>query len=90
MTYKVEYTEQAIKELRKIDKHTQFFILAWIEKNLVDCENPRQHGKGLTANRSGEWRYRVGDYRIIAEIEDDKVIILVLTVGHRREVYCKN
>ena len=87
MTYKVEYTEQAIKELRKIDKHTQFFILAWIEKNLVDCENPRQHGKGLTANRSGQWRYRVGDYRIIAEIEDDKVIILVLTVGNRREVY---
>ena len=87
MTYKVEYTEQAIKELKKIDKHTQFFILAWIEKNLVDCENPRQHGKGLTANRSGEWRYRGGDYRIIAEIEDDKVIILVLTVGHRREVY---
>ena len=87
MTYKVEYTEQAIKELRKIDKHTQFFILAWIEKNLVDCENPRQHGKGLIANRSGQWRYRVGDYRIIAEIEDDKVIILVLTVGHRREVY---
>lgn len=87
MTYKVEYTEQAIKKLKKIDKHTQFFILAWIEKNLVDCENPRQHGKGLTANRSGEWRYRVGDYRIIAEIEDDKVIILVLTVGHRTEVY---
>lgn len=87
MSYQVEYTEQAIKELRKIDKHTQFFILAWIEKNLVDCENPRQHGKGLTANRSGQWRYRVGDYRIIAEIEDDKVIILVLTVGHRREVY---
>ena len=87
MSYKVEYTEQAIKELRKIDKHTQFFILAWIEKNLVDCENPRQHGKGLTANRSGQWRYRVGDYRIIAEIEDDKVIILVLTVGHRTEVY---
>ena len=87
MTYKVEYTEQAIKKLKKIDKHTQFFILAWIEKNLVDCENPRQHGKGLTANRSGQWRYRVGDYRIIAEIEDDKVIILVLTVGHRREVY---
>ena len=87
MTYKVEYTEQAIKKLKKIDKHTQFFILAWIEKNLVDCENPRQHCKGLTANRSGEWRYRVGDYRIIAEIEDEKVIILVLTVGHRREVY---
>ena len=87
MTYKVEYTEQAIKKLKKIDKHTQFFILAWIEKNLVDCENTRQHGKGLTANRSGEWRYRVGDYRIIAEIEDDKVIILVLTVGHRTEVY---
>ena len=87
MRYSVEYTPKAVKELKKLDKQTRALIFGWIEKNLVDCENPRQHGKGLTANRSGQWRYRIGDYRLIAEIQDDKVIILVLTVGHRREVY---
>lgn len=87
MKYSVEYTPRAVKELKKLDKQTRALIFGWIEKNLVDCENPRQHGKGLTANRSGQWRYRIGDYRLIAEIHDDKVVILVLTVGHRREVY---
>lgn len=87
MKYSVEYTPRAVRELKKLDKQTRALIFGWIEKNLVDCENPRQHGKGLTANRSGQWRYRIGDYRLIAEIHDDKVVILVLTVGHRREVY---
>ena len=87
MKYSVEYTPRAVKELKKLDKQTRALIFGWIEKNLVNCENPRQHGKGLTANRSGQWRYRIGDYRLIAEIHDDKVVILVLTVGHRREVY---
>ncbi len=87
MKYSVEYTPRAVKELKKLDKQTRALIFGWIEKNLVDCENPRQHGKGLTANRSGQWRYRIGDYRLIAEIHDDKVVILVLTVAHRREVY---
>ena len=87
MKYTVEYTQQAVKDLRKLDKQTRTFILSWIEKNLVDCENPRQHGKGLTANRSGQWRYRVGDYRLIADIQDDRVVILLLHIGHRRDVY---
>ena len=87
MKYTVEYTQQAVRDLRKLDKQTRTFILSWIEKNLVDCENPRQHGKGLTANRSGQWRYRVGDYRLIADIQDDKVVILLLHIGHRRDVY---
>ncbi|MBE6710791.1 MAG: type II toxin-antitoxin system RelE/ParE family toxin [Ruminococcaceae bacterium] len=87
MKYSVEYTPRAVKDLKKLDKQTRALIFGWIEKNLVNCENPRQHGKGLTANRSGQWRYRIGDYRLLAEIHDDKVVILVLTVGHRREVY---
>lgn len=57
-------------------------LLGWVRKNLEGCEDPRQHGKGLTANKSGQWRYRVGDYRIIAEIDDGKIIIMVLTIGH--------
>ena len=87
MKYKVELSERFKKEFRKLDKYTQKIIRAWINKNLVDSENPRQQGKGLTANRSGQWRYRIGDYRIIAQIEDNQLIILALSVGHRREVY---
>ena len=85
--YKVEYTERAIKELRKLDKYTRQMLYSWIDKNLVNCEIPKLHGKPLTANRKGQWRYRVGDYRIITEIQDDRIVILILTVGHRSEVY---
>ena len=87
MRYHVEFTKEALKQLKKLDRQSAALILGWIRKNLENCENPRIHGKGLTANRSGQWRYRVGDYRIIAEIQDDKVIILVLNVGHRRDIY---
>ena len=62
-------------------------LLGWIRKNLEGCENPRQHGKALTANRKGQWRYRVGNYRILSEIQDEKIIILILEIGHRREIY---
>lgn len=85
--YHVEFTKNALKQLKKMDKSSASLILGWIRKNIEGCDNPRAHGKGLTANRSGQWRYRVGDYRIITEIEDDKVIVLVLNVGHRRDIY---
>lgn len=87
MTYKVEVTQRFEKEFKKLDKYTQKMIKSWIEKNLIGCSNPRQHGKGLIANRSGQWRYRIGDYRLICVIQDDELIILALTVGHRREIY---
>ncbi len=87
MTYSVETTSRFDREFKKLDKYTQRMLKAWIEKNLIDCENPRIHGKGLTANRSGQWRYRIGDYRLICNIQDEKLIILALTIGHRRDVY---
>ena len=87
MKYTVTFAKEALKQLKKMDKASAALILGWIRKNLEGCDNPRIHGKGLTANRSGQWRYRVGDYRIIAEIYDDKVVILVLNIGHRRDVY---
>ena len=62
-------------------------IKTWIEKNLIGTNNPRQHGKGLMGNKSEYWRYRVGDYRILAEIRDAEVIIIIVEVGHRREIY---
>ena len=87
MRYHVEFSKRALKDIKKLDKSTAALILGWIRKNLEGCENPRVHGKGLTANHSGEWRYRVGDYRLLAEIQDGKLIILMLTVGHRSEGY---
>ena len=63
MSYGVENDGTVDREFKKLDRYTQRMIKAWIEKNLVECENPRLHGKGLTANRSGQWRYRIGDYR---------------------------
>jgi mRNA interferase RelE/StbE len=83
----VEFTEGARRELKKLDRYTATMIMGWIRKNLEGCTDPRQHGKGLTANRSGEWRYRVGDYRLLAEIQDDKILILILHIGHRSEIY---
>lgn len=87
MAYKVEYSKQAYKQLKKMDNYTKQMILNWISKNLVDCHDPFQHGKELKGNLKGQWRYRVGDYRILTEVIDDKLIILVLTIGHRRDVY---
>lgn len=85
--FKVEYTPKAVKQLAKLDKSTRKLIYAWIDKNLQNCSDPRAHGKGLTANRSGQWQYRIGDYRIIADIQEDKIIILILEIGHRKDIY---
>lgn len=87
MKFHIEFTESARKDLKKLDKFTQKIILIWMQKNLDGCENPRIFGKPLVANRTGQWRYRIGDYRIIAKIEDNKLVILVITIGHRRDVY---
>lgn len=87
MKYRVEFTQRAMKDLKKLDRHTAALIIGWVRKNLEGCEDPRLHGKELTANRSGEWRYRVGDYRLLAQIDDSKVVILVVSVGHRRDIY---
>ena len=87
MSYRVETTARFDKEFKKLDRYTQKMVKAWIEKNLIDCDDPRLHGKGLTANRSGQWRYRIGDYRLICLIEDNHLVILALSIGHRSEIY---
>ncbi|AZR97003.1 type II toxin-antitoxin system RelE/ParE family toxin [Streptococcus suis] len=87
MQYKVNLTKKAVKQLKKLDKHIAREIYNWIVDNLDGCTNPRQHGKGLVGDRSGEWRYRVGNYRIIATIHDDIVTIEVFQIEHRSTVY---
>ena len=87
MKYKVVFTDRAKKQIKKLDRSVAALIIGWIEKNLENCENPRIYGKNLIANKSGQWRYRIGDYRIICEIQDEKITILVLEVGHRKSIY---
>lgn len=87
MNYTVIFADKAQKQLEKLDKSIAALIIGWIEKNLQNCENPRLHGKGLIANRLGQWRYRIGDYRLICEIQENEITILVLEVGHRRNIY---
>jgi len=87
MSYQVEYSKTAQKQIKKLDNYTKVMIMNWITKNLVNCEDPRIHGKALKGNLKGQWRYRIGDYRILCDIEDDRLIVLVINVGHRRGIY---
>lgn len=88
-SYTVEFLSTARKALTKMDKPISKRIIDWINLNLVGCENPRSHGTNLINHPKGNWRYRVGDYRIIADIQDDKVIILVVDVNKRNDIYKK-
>lgn len=85
--YKVKITDKAMKTLQKMDRQIARMILAWIEKNLEGTHDPRIKGKGLSNNRKGIWRYRVGNYRILADIDDHELIILLVELGHRKDIY---
>ncbi|MBC1567229.1 type II toxin-antitoxin system RelE/ParE family toxin [Listeria booriae] len=87
--YHVRFEKEAQKALKKMDRFQAKLIVSWIEKHLEGTTNPRIHGKSLVGNRGGQWRYRVGDYRLIAEIKDEEIVILILNIGHRRMIYDK-
>ena len=87
MTYKIKLSQKAQKQLRKMDKTSSALILKYLFKNVEGTENPRNKGKALVGNRTGQWRYRVGDYRVICEIIDEELIVLAVTIGHRRDIY---
>ena len=88
MAWKIELSVEADRELNKLDPQHAKRILKFLRDRVANLENPRSLGKPLQGSRLGEfWRYRVGDYRLICKIEDDRLLVLVLDVGHRREVY---
>jgi mRNA interferase RelE/StbE len=89
MKYKILFDRNADKQLKKIDKTQQRIIVNWITKNLENTNDPRVFGKALKGNLKDYWRYRIGDYRIIAEINDDEVKILIIEIGHRKDIYKK-
>ena len=87
MKYDVEYSKIAMNTIKKMDSSTSKLIRTWIEKNLINTENPRIKGKALTGDLKGLWHYRVGDYRILADIQGNKIGILILDMGHRSKIY---
>lgn len=87
MTWTVEFDDAAAKELRKLDRQAQSDILRYLRERIATDEDPRRFGKPLSGELTGLWRYRVRNYRIICNIEDDKLIVLVVRVSHRKDVY---
>ena len=88
MAWSVELSEGASRELDKLDPQSSRRILKFLRDRLARSEDPRKLGQALHGSRLGEfWKYRVGDYRLICKIEDNRLVVLVLRVGHRRDVY---
>lgn len=87
MTWKIEFDSKARKEFKKLSKEVQREIQHFLRKKLIDSSNPREFGKPLMHDKSGLWRYRIGIYRLICNIEDDKLIIYVIRVAKRDKVY---
>ena len=88
MAWKVELSEETSRQLDKLDPQIARRILKFLHERVARLDNPRSIGEALRGSKLGEfWKYRVGDYRLICSIEDKRILILVLRVGHRREIY---
>lgn len=87
--YKVEFEKKAIKNLKSIDSKHATLILTWIDNNLDGTTNPRKFGKPLKGKLNEYWRYRIGQYRVVVDIEDDRLIVVIISLRHRKEVYSK-
>ena len=85
----VEISSEAEKKKKKFDRETQHLIFSYINRNLRNCPDPRASGKALTGPLRGLWRYRIGDYRLLAEIRDGEMLIIAVDVGHRSQVYSR-
>ena len=87
MNWAYSFDERAFKELRKLGTQAQRDIISYLDERISREADPRRFGKGLKADLAGLWRYRVGDYRILCQIRDRTLLVLVVAVGHRRDVY---
>lgn len=81
--WEIRFSEEALKALKKIDRSIVVLIDSRIKKHLENCEDPRSFGKSLSANLKNKWRYRIGDYRMLCEILDNILIVLVVKIGYR-------
>lgn len=87
MRWAYSFDERALRELRKLDRQVQKDILAYLDERIATGEDPRRFGKPLRAELAGLWRYRVRDYRLLCQIKGEQLLVLVVSVGHRKNVY---
>lgn len=87
MAWTIEFTETALRQLRKLDRQTGRRIIGYLEERVAGSGDPRSAGKALTGPLGGFWRYRVGDHRVICEIQDGRLCVLVVRLGDRKQVY---
>ena len=88
MAWKIEFERSAARELDKLDSQSAGRVLRFLRDRVAPLDDPRSIGQAFKGERFGEfWRYRIGDYRVVARIEDAERLVLVLRIGHRREVY---
>lgn len=87
MPWRVRWEKQALKDAKRLSLKDRDRIVRFLQERIVPAENPRDLGEALTGPLSGFWKYRVGDYRIISQINDREITILVVRIGNRREIY---
>ena len=87
MGWKIKLDQHAVKQLKKLDRTAQKRIVGFLSDRLLTAKTPRDFGKPLMGKLTGLWRYRVVDYRLICEINDKEVTVLVINIGHRKEIY---
>ena len=88
MVWQIDFDPDALKDLRKIDTTIQARLIGFLKLRVSTLENPRSIGEALSGNKLGAyWKYRVGDWRIICDIQDQRIVVRVLRIGNRREVY---
>ena len=88
MAFEIEFDPAAVKDLRKLDRSIQQRLLGFLKQGVATLDNPREIGEALAgAKLGGYWKYRVGDWRIICDIQDLRIVVRVLRIGKRREVY---
>lgn len=87
MPWRIEYTPQAAKELERLDRPASRRIIKYLDERIIPCDNPRAIGEALHGESGQFWKYRVGDYRMVCKIDDKAIMIIVVSVGNRRDVY---
>jgi mRNA interferase RelE/StbE len=87
LAWTIEYDHRALQDLKKLDRKVQREILDYMDSRVATAEHPRKLGKPLRASKFGLWRYRLRDYRIICELQENRLIVLVVAVGHRSTIY---
>lgn len=87
MAWRIEFAAEAMQELARLDRQVQERIRNYLRQRIASSDDPRNFGQPLRRNLAGLWKYRVGDYRIVAEIQDQTILVLVLRIGHRSKIY---